>query len=65
MKKSQRTMIKALELLQDQIKDHKAGKCNCDLTDGGYGLCYAGQLLEGAISPETVLEDLGEMEEKR
>jgi len=58
LKKNQNTTRKVFELLQDQIKDHEAGKCNCNLTDGGYGLCYAGQFLEGIISPEDVLKDL-------
>lgn len=49
----------AYNLLKKQIKDHEEGRCNCDLTEGGYGLCMAGQWLEGVISSEQVIKDLG------
>lgn len=48
----------AEELLKDGIKEHDEGKCKCDLTDGGYGLCYAGQFLEGLITVDDVIQDL-------
>ena len=47
------------DLLREQIEEHEQGKCNCDLTDEGYGLCYAGQWLEGCITSEQVVSDLG------
>jgi len=31
---------------------------SCDLRDGGYGLCFTGQSLEGAINSLQVIEDL-------
>jgi len=52
-------------LLQEGIKAHRQGKCRCDLTEGGQGLCYAGQWLENIISSEQVIKDLSsEGEEK-
>lgn len=45
-------------LLQGGIKAHRQGKCRCDLTEGGQGLCYAGQWLESIISNEQVIKDL-------
>jgi len=51
---------KAYNLLKEQIKEHDEGKCRCDLTEGGYGLCYAGQFLESVITASQVLKDLGE-----
>lgn len=50
---------RARNLLKEQIEEHNEGKCRCDLTDGGYGLCYAGQWLEGVISSSQVIRDLG------
>ena len=49
----------ACDLLKEQIEEHYEGKCSCDFTDGGYGLCFAGQWLEGCISSEEVVELLG------
>ena len=39
------------------IKEHDLGTCNCDLTDGGYGLCYVGQCLEGDFTPMKQLKE--------
>ena len=49
---------RAHNLLKEQIKEHDEGKCKCDLTEGGYGLCYAGQWLESMISSSQVIRDL-------
>lgn len=51
--------ILAKRLLRDDIKEHDEGKCKCDLTEGGYGLCYAGQFLESVITAAMVIQDLG------
>lgn len=51
---------KAQLLLKEQISLHDKGKCACELTCGGYGLCYAGQLLEGVISSSQVIKLLGD-----
>jgi len=48
----------AYDLLKEQIEEHCKGKCNCDLQEGGYGLCYAGQWLEGVIDSLQVIKDL-------
>ncbi|PIU51041.1 hypothetical protein COS91_06575 [Candidatus Desantisbacteria bacterium CG07_land_8_20_14_0_80_39_15] len=58
---------KASDLLNDGIRSHNAGRCKCDLTEGGYGLCYAGQWLAGVITNQQVINDLRESEtmEKR
>jgi len=52
---------RAYNLLKEQIEEHSEERCKCDLTDGGYGLCYAGQWLEGIISSSQVIRDLGGM----
>lgn len=46
------------ELLREEIVEHDKGKCNCDLAEGSYGLCYAGQWLEGCITSKQVIQDL-------
>lgn len=46
------------EYLNEKIKDHEEGKCNCDLTDGGMGLCVAGEFLESCRTLEDILEDI-------
>jgi len=46
------------DLLKKQIDEHYEGKCSCDFRDGGYGFCFAGQCLEGAINSLQVIEDL-------
>lgn len=48
----------AWDLLKKQIEEHDEGRCSCDLTDGGYGLCFAGQWLESMIDSLQVIEDL-------
>ena len=40
------------------IKEHNAGKCNCDCTEGGYGLCLAGQFLNDIITEEDFNEEV-------
>jgi len=55
---------KVRNLLKEQIKEHNEGNCKCDLTNGGYGLCYAGQWLEGVVSSSQVVRDLEGGEEK-
>jgi len=49
----------AYDLLKKQIEEHYEERCRCDLTPGGYGLCLAGQWLQGCISSEEVVELLG------
>ena len=46
-----------LEFYKEEIKNHKNGNCNCDLTEGGNGLCQIGQWLEGCITSEDLLRD--------
>ena len=46
-------------VLSENIYEHEHNLCSCDLTEGGYGLCFAGQYLEGCLSSENILEDLG------
>ena len=43
----------AYDLLKRQIEEHNEGKCSCDLTDGGYGLCFAEQWLEGVVNQSS------------
>ncbi len=55
-----RTLDKiAYDLLKEQVEEHYEGKCSCDLTDGGYGLCFVGQWLEDCISSQEVIDLLG------
>jgi hypothetical protein len=42
--------------LQESIREHEDGECHCELAPGGYGLCYAGQLVEGVITLEEALQ---------
>jgi hypothetical protein len=44
--------------LKNLIIKHDTGQCNCDLTDGGYGLCYAGQYVEGVLSVDDVISNM-------
>ena len=54
-----RRLVKiSYDLLKGQIEEHHEGKCGCDLRDGGYGLCLAGQWLESMIDSLQVIEDL-------
>lgn len=46
------------EILDELIIEHENGKCNCDLTEGGTGLCLAGAYIEGCVSLEDTLNDL-------
>lgn len=48
-----------LEFYKEEIKNHKNGNCNCDLTEGEKGLCEIGQWYEGLISSEEFLRDRG------
>jgi len=48
----------AYSLLKESIKRHDENKCECDLTEGGSGLCYACQWLEGIIDSSQVIKDL-------
>ena len=49
---------RAYSLLKKQIEEHYKEKCSCDLRQGSYGLCYAGQWLESVIDSLRVIEDL-------
>ena len=58
MTKEQEAEI-ALDLLKWLLDEHEAGECCCcDLTDGGFGLCFAGQWSDGCISDAKVIETL-------
>lgn len=46
-------------ILRMGIAEHYLNECQCDLTDGGFGFCYAAQWLEGVTESEDVLRDLG------
>lgn len=46
------------KILQQLIKEHNEGKCNCDLTEGGTGLCLVGSYLEGCITIDDLIRDL-------
>lgn len=58
MTNEQETQI-VLDLLKEFLDDHDSGQCRCDLTDGGYGLCLAGQWSEGCIDNAEVIRALG------
>lgn len=47
-----------IKMLEQLVKEHDEGECNCDLTEGGYGLCLAGAYLEGCMSLEDTLNDI-------
>ena len=51
-------MIKQ-EILNQLIKEHEETNCCCDLTEGGTGLCLVGAYLEGCVSLEDTLNDIG------
>ena len=51
-------MEKKMEILEQLITEHNEEECNCDLTDGGMGLCLAGEYLESCRTLEDVLEDI-------
>lgn len=46
------------EVLNQLIKEHEDGKCCCDLSYGGTGLCLAGAYIEGCVSLEDTLNDI-------
>ena len=51
-------MVK-VKLVQKQIrKVLESLPCKCDLTEGGYGLCYKHQWFEGVIDDMQVVRDL-------
>jgi len=45
-------------LLGEELSKHIKEKCECDLTEGGKGLCFAGQFTENIISEEDVIDEL-------
>lgn len=45
------------ENFKTEIENHKNGNCNCDLAEGGTGLCNIGQWLEGCITSEEFLRN--------
>ena len=47
-----------LDLLRWMLDEHDAGECCCDLTDGGFGLCFAGQWSDGCIGNAEVIRTL-------
>lgn len=46
------------EAIDMMVAEHESDTCICDLTDSGYGLCMAGQLVEGAITLEDYLREI-------
>ncbi|MDR0287571.1 MAG: hypothetical protein LBI03_07715 [Clostridiales bacterium] len=46
----------ALICAEKIIKQHKCGKCICDCTEGGLGLCEAGRFLEGCSDVDDFIE---------
>jgi hypothetical protein len=46
-------------ILDEDIMRHEHELCDCDLTDDGYGLCFAGAWIEGLTTSEQILLDLG------
>ena len=50
---------RVLDLLKEFLDDHELGECPCDLSDGGYGLCFAGQWEDGIIDNKEVIRTLG------
>ena len=57
MTEEQETEV-VLDLLKWMLDEHDAGECCCDLTDGGFGLCFAGQWSEGCIDNAEVIQTL-------
>ena len=56
MKKSEN---KNSEKILKQLKiNHEKGKCNCDLTEGGYGLCLYGQYENKIITKKDLLNEI-------
>ena len=51
-------MLNKMDILNEKIKEHNEGKCNCDLRYEGTGLCLAGEYLEGCRDLNDVLEDI-------
>lgn len=41
-----------------ELNEHIQGKCNCDLTQGGTGLCAYGRYFEGMISGNEFLTEI-------
>jgi hypothetical protein len=58
VKMVQRQYNNAVKKIDKLIKKHEDGKCNCDLTEGGYGLCMAGQYLNKVISKEQFINEI-------
>ena len=48
-----------LDLLKEFLNKHEAGECACNLSDGVYGLCLAGQWEDGVIDNAEVIRTLG------
>ena len=46
------------EILNKLIEEHEQEKCCCDLTDGGTGLCLAGEYLNSCMSLEDTLKEI-------
>ncbi len=58
MDDEQKTAV-VLDLLKEFLDDHERGECPCDLTDGGFGLCFAGQWEDNVIDDDEVIQTLG------
>ena len=47
--------VKFPQWFLEKLEHHEEGKyseCGCDFRDGGYGLCLAGQYIEGSLDKE-------------
>ena len=42
----------------EDLTEHDAEQCRCDLTDYGYGLCYIGQWDEGLRSSWEIIAEM-------
>lgn len=49
---------KIQKIIIADIESHFKNTCECDLSSGLYGLCYAGQWIEGCIDTKDYVENL-------
>jgi hypothetical protein len=42
----------------EDLAEHDAEHCRCDLTNGGYGLCYIGQWQEGLRTSWEIIAEM-------
>lgn len=46
---------------KDYFQEHLENECNCNLKDGEKGLCIYGRYIEGLITPQEFLEEIGDV----